>query len=117
MIVLIVWFRSNAKIKRYQVQADLYAKALEKGQTVPADFFAEPVKKRNKSYALYTGIICIAASIGLSLFLWVFFNAIPGAPDGLSKLASIGIIPFLIGVAFVIIHFIGKKQAKNEKSE
>jgi len=109
MVILIVWIVSNEKRRRNQLQADLYAKALEKGQPIPdipADWFAE--KKGNP---LNTGIICIAVGIGISLFIWLSKGAIPGVE--LSKAAALGIIPFLIGVAYVLIHFIEKGKTTN----
>jgi hypothetical protein len=118
MVILIVWFRSNEKRKRYELQADLYAKAIEKGQSVPTDWFTEPKKK---SKALNTGIICIAVGIGLSLFFWlisVFFAQVDATASAVFlSFSSVGIIPFLIGVAYVIIHFIEKKKDNVENAE
>jgi len=112
MVILIVWFKSNEKRKRYQLQAEVYAKALEKGQAVPDDLFAELKKKRNP---LNTGILCIATGIGVSLFIWLSKGAVPGVE--FSKAAALGIIPFLIGVAYVLIHFIEKNQVANEDAK
>ena len=115
MIVLIVWLKSNARIKLYQLQADLYAKALEKGQTVPADLFAEPEKKKNKT-SLKSGIICMAAGIGIALAAWVMFFFLKSEIEDrgvlilFNVIGSIGIIPFMIGVAFLIIHFADNKK-------
>jgi len=105
MVVLIVWLSNNAKTKRYQLQADLYAKAIEKGQSVPTDWFVEPKKQRNP---LNTGIICIAVGLGIALFLWL-----AGDVD-IKNSATVGFIPFFIGVAFVVIHFIEKKKTADE---
>jgi len=123
MIVLIVWFVNDAKKKRYQLQAELYAKALEKGQAVPVDFFAGSKKDSNfqldfqlRSKPLNTGIICIAVGIGVALFIWLSQGAIPGGHH-IGRAASLGIIPFMIGVAYVVIHFIEKKQTANENAE
>ena len=114
MIILIIWIIFNARRKRYQLQAELYAKALEKGQPIPADLFAvEPQKKRNP---LNTGIICIAVGIGVALFIWLSNGAMPEGVQ-IGGAASLGIIPFLIGVAYVIIHFIEKKQGKTENAK
>ena len=55
-IVLTVWFSISAKNKRNQLKADLFGKALEKGQTLPTDLFAEP-KKNRKRNPLNIGII------------------------------------------------------------
>ena len=112
MIILIVWFKSVERRKRNQLQADLYLKALEMGQPIPTDLFVEPKKKRNP---LSTGIICIAAGIGTSLFLWLFFSTVNEAD--MPQFASLGIIPFLVGVAYVIIHFIEKKNAVDEDAK
>jgi len=119
MTILIVWFRNNAKNKRYQLQADLYSKALEKGQSVPTDLFAEPVKKRNP---LNTGIICMAAGVGISLFFFLISIsfakiAAEGGATAMLSVASIGVIPFLIGLGFLIIHLIEKKKATNENAK
>ena len=121
LIILIVWFKSNEKRKRYELQADLYAKALEKGQPIPDGLFVEPQKPQKKRYALNTGIICTAAGIGISLAFWLVsvfaaqLNEIASAV--FMSFMSVGIIPILIGIAFLIIHLIEKKKAANEDAK
>ena len=118
LVVLIVWFRNNEKKKRYQLQADLYVKALEKGQSVPADLFAEPVKKRN---SLNIGIILMSAGVGISLFfvlMAIFLGQIePEAFIALNSVASVGVVPFFVGVGFLIIHFIEKGKDTSEHAK
>jgi len=118
MIVLIVWFRNDAKKKRYQLQADLYAKALEKGQSVPTDLFADLEVKRNP---LNTGVILLSAGVGISLlFVLMAFSLVKVEPDaffGLMSAASVGVVPFLVGVGFLTIHFIEKKKAAKENAK
>jgi len=119
MTILIVWFRNNVKNKRYQLQAELYAKALEKGQPIPTDLFAaEPERKRN---TLNTGIILISAGIGISvLFVLMAFSLAKLEPDAffaLMSAASVGAVPFLVGVGFLIIHCIEKKKAATENAK
>ena len=111
-VIIIMLLQSNDKRKRHELQADLYAKALEKGQSIPADLFAEPKKKRNP---LNTGIICIAVGIGVSLFFWVV-SVVASEKEALVA-SALGIIPFLIGIAFVIIHFIEKKKVAEEDAK
>jgi 4-hydroxybenzoate polyprenyltransferase len=101
MIILIVWFISIERRKRHQLQTEIYTKALEKEQPMPTDLFAEPKKKRKP---LNIGIICIAVGISMGLAL----N---------KDAASLGFIPFFIGVAYVIIHFIEKKKAVGDKAQ
>jgi len=119
MIVLIVWFRSKEKRQRYLLQAELYAKALEKGQSVPADLFAEPKKKHNP---LNTGIICISVGVGIAL-CFVLIYVLAGADMKVDALilfrliGSLSIIPFFIGVAFLIIHFIEKGKTVDENAK
>jgi len=118
MVILIVWFGSCERRKRYQLQAELAAKALEKGQPIPTDLFAEPKKKRNP---LNTGIILMSTGVGISLLFVLMAislaNVEPDAFSGLMSAASIGVVPFLIGVAYVIIHFIEKKKAMNDNAQ
>lgn len=113
-VIAIVWLQNNEKHKLRQLQAELYIKALENGQPVPADLFKED-KKQYKP--LNTGIILIAVSIGIISCLWLFFSAIAQTnPEatGLSWIASVGLIPLQAGIAFVIIHFIEKKKTANK---
>jgi len=121
-VIIIEWFKSQERCKRYDLQANLYAKALEKGQSIPADVFAKPIKPEKIIYKpLHIGIICMAISIGISLMFWIMsisfarFNA--NASKSLISVASVGAIPFLIGIAFFIIHFIEKKKdaGKNDQ--
>ena len=116
MIILIVWFTRNERVKRYQLQADLYVKALEKGQSVPADLFEEP-EKRKENTSLKAGIICMTTGIGIALAVWIMvliirsFSDIPEAPLIIfTVIGSMGVIPFMIGVAFLIIHFAERKK-------
>ena len=116
-VIVITWLKINEKHKRHQLQADLYAKALEKGQPIPFDAFTEVEKKMNP---LHVGLICMAAGIGITLMLWLmsvsYLRIDEEASIGLQSVASVGIIPFLVGIAFFIIHLIEKKKGKNENA-
>jgi len=96
----------------------LYVKALEKGQPVPADLFAEP-KKSN--IPLNTGIILMSAGVGISLLFVLMAISIAqiekDAYFGLMSVASVGVVPFLVGVGFLIIHYIEKKKASAEHAK
>jgi hypothetical protein len=115
-VIAIVWLKNSEKQKRRQLQAELYAKALEKGQPLPSDLFAEPKQK-----PLNTGIILIAAGIGMSLLFWlmsIFFASIDkDASLALFSVMPVGLVPFMIGVANVIIYHIGKKKDDSEKAK
>ena len=110
MVILVVWFKSVENRKRYQFQAELCAKAIEKGQSMPENLFIQPKKKVNP---LNTGIICIAIGLGLSIFLWLVV-----APYEEAKAAAaVGIIPFFIGIAYLIIYYIEKKQSESKNAQ
>ena len=118
MTVLIVWFKNNAKTRRYQYQAELAAKALEKGQAISADLFAEIEMKPNP---LYTAIILIASGIGISLFFVLmssfFLRIDKEASEGLLTASSVGILPLFVGFAYLIIHFIEKKKTAEKDAK
>ncbi|MDR2910765.1 MAG: DUF6249 domain-containing protein [Bacteroidales bacterium] len=107
MVVLIIWINVSKKREENKIKADLYSQAIEKGQILPENFFADNNSKKPVLKSLRNGIICISTGIGISLFfitisLIVEDDALGGAP--------IGIIPFFIGLGFLIIHFLEKKQ-------
>ena len=113
LIGIIVWIKSSEKTKRRQLQADLYAKALEKGQPIPPDLFPEPKQKDNP---LHVGIVLVATGLGLSVFLGMVSSIGVGIPDAI-KVAGVGIIPLFIGIAYVIIHFIEKGKSTDEDAK
>jgi hypothetical protein len=116
----VLWLDNNKKHKRRQLDADIYFKSLEKGQPLPADLFADQKNDNKFNKPLNAGIILISISIGITVFLWIFFKAIsqknPEAGN-LSWFASAGLVPFMAGVASVIIHFIEKKKDGGEDAK
>ena len=119
VIVLLVWLKSKERITRDQMQANLYSKIIEKEQSIPSlptslfEKGKEPEKK-NRNIALKSGLICIALGIGISLCCWIISiiaeHIHQEMSDAFLMFASIGIIPFMIGIAFVIIHIIEKRE-------
>ena len=120
-VIVIEWLKNKDKRIRYELQANLYSKALENGQPIPTELFFEPKKKNNPINPLNVGIICVAIGIGLTLLfllMSIFGTQIDNGFSTVMKVFSaMGIIPFLIGVAFVIIHFVGKKKSSVEDAK
>ena len=129
MVVLLVWIKKKERMKRYELQADLYAKALEKGEKIPDNLFEPAYMKYAKQeqekddltelkrQSLFVGIILMTVGFAVALFLWlagslIYMNTFLEAdwPIYIQSASAIGIVPFLIGVAFIIIHFIGNKK-------
>ena len=100
-VVLIIWVSANEKHKRNQLKAEVYLKALEKGQPLLPDLFID--KNENP---LNTGIILTLIGIGISIMMWFVAG---------EKFATVGFIPLLLGIAFLLIHFIEKKK-KNQQN-
>ena len=122
-VIMIIWLEKGAKHKRDQLQADLYVKALEKGETLPADLFTELKKAKKKRNPLSIGMIWIAIGIGITLtFLLMsmiakqlpYHEHAEEAAVTIKLFSVMGIVPFFIGVAFVIIHCFEKKKSENE---
>jgi hypothetical protein len=131
MVVMIMWLKNKERIKRYELQADLYAKALEKGVTLPDNLFELPAKKENKNEKdklekltkkpLNIGLVFMFVGIGI----WFAFTAASLAIYNTSpfdestrvfsaiidSVGAVGFIPMAIGIAFVIIHFTQRKKS------
>ncbi|GHV25048.1 hypothetical protein FACS1894176_02640 [Bacteroidia bacterium] len=107
MVIVIISLKYNKENNQNRLQADLYAKALEAGQSIPDNLFPQP--KSNKKSSLERGIVLVAVGVGISAFFLV------RNPNNLSQVA-IGIIPFFIGIAYLLIHFLEKKHQKPEES-
>jgi hypothetical protein len=104
LVGFIVFLKTREKKRCYELEADLYAKAIEKGMEVPKDLFTGFKGNKPKTSSLEKGIILIAVGIGLGLFLLFV--------DGGSHIteAAVGFIPAIIGVGYLLIHFLVKKQ-------
>jgi sterol desaturase/sphingolipid hydroxylase (fatty acid hydroxylase superfamily) len=120
-VIIITLIKSDEKRKQNQFQADLYFKALEKGQASPVDltkFFAKPQKKLNP---LSVAAILMLTGIGISLTIWfmsmIFASVSQDAAKVFISLTPVGIMPFIVGVAYVIIYFIEKKKDGGENAQ
>ena len=94
-VLIMAWIKSNEKHRSNQLKAELYMKAMEKGETLPENLFK----------SLKTGIILISAGIGIILFM-----ALNADPGNYVRRISAGLIPFCLGIGYLLIHFIWKKQ-------
>lgn len=98
---VIVWIKSRERRKRDELKVELYSKALDSGRELPPDLF----KTAPKNDSLKNGIILVSIGIGLALFMLLII------PDeNRFRTASVGLIPFFIGVGFLVIHFVFKKK-------
>lgn len=84
--------------------------AIRQGQPVPPDLL-EAVARReasNPPTPLQMGLVLLGAGVGLGIF-----GQVMGAIDLEARTAITGTaaIPFCIGVAFLILDFIGRKRA------
>jgi len=110
--IIIVWLTLNAKNKRYQLKADLVAKALEKGQPIPADLFIEPKKVRSKLSSWFIGL-----AVGI-VIAWLLTKGDGSGNEQNDFLAlSLFFVSLFISIAYVIIHFIEKRKASNENAK
>ena len=101
--VLIVAFICYFRYKNHKARMLVAQAAIEAGQTIPEDLFKTSEKK--KKTHLQNGLESMAAGIGIGMVLWLIV-----AP----KFASIGLFIFLMGIAYLILHFIEKKQIEQK---
>lgn len=100
LAIIIIKSRENKSKIKYK--AELYAKAIEKGEKLPDILWEDPQKKNN---ALQSGILLLSVGIGLAVFLGVALE-----PSEKLRGAVTGVIPFSLGIGFLIIHFTTKKR-------
>lgn len=99
IILLIVFTFKHFKTKQ---KNELLLKFLQAGQTIPKEYF-EPEKAKIKSN-IKTGILLTAVGIGITLTLGVFMDY---------KMAAVGLIPLLLGIGYIVLHFIENKKKEN----
>jgi len=102
--VLIVAITLFYKLRREQMIHDTIARLAEKGLPVPPELLARPAQAPGIR-DLRSGLILLGVGIGIV----VFFLQV--APDNW----AIGLIPGLIGVAFLITWAVDRKPAKERE--
>lgn len=106
-----IYIKSIKTRKRDQLKADLYLKAIEKGEKIPDNLFKESEKKDN---SLRTAIILISIGVGLSLFMFLVTSPDPKVQI---QATATGLIPLFLGLGFLIIHFTQKKRGNSDNEE
>lgn len=99
-VVILIWIQSRENSRRDRLRADMYMKAIEKGEKIPVDIF--PSKKEKP---LRTAVILIFVAIAIPLVMYL-------ENGNIAKAISGGIIPFFLGLGFLVIHFMEKSQSK-----
>ena len=95
MVVGIVWLGVGLKLKRNKMLHETIRLMIDKGQPIPPELLQPQELASRPRSDLRTGLVMIAVGIGLSLLL----ISLHDLPRGI---AAVGVIPFLMGVAFLI---------------
>lgn len=99
--VLIVWFALRYNERKKELMHDTINKLVETNQPVPAELISA-FEQKPRANMLQNGIILLAVSVGLFVFLQTLTNI---------KIASIAAIPLSLGLAFLLVARMEKKQA------
>jgi hypothetical protein len=102
----ILWLKSKEKRKRIEMEAELYAKFLEKGVEIPANLLETKTKKNNHD-SLKAGIFLIFFSLGISLFMFFLSEKVHLA-------IAVSSVPLFVGLALSFIHYLWKKKGYRE---
>ena len=100
-VICLLLIKNNEKYKRDRLRAELYMKALEKGEELPAGLIDQPKKKTNH---LVTGILLVSVGVGIALVQ--LLNSHSG--NYLRDMSG-GLIPFCLGIGFMIVHLVAGK--------
>ena len=120
-IVLIVFlYKNNAA----RMRSNIIIKAIEANNNIDADKLAESLKKTPRTplellnLRLLRG--CMFTLIGIGLVIVGLFNKVNGsdpAADPVVMTMMMGFISFAVGVSYIIVYFVTRKQVENDKSE
>ncbi len=108
-VIGIIVISNRAKQAESKRRYEIYMKSIELGQPVPEHFFEEPDRK-SKSSNLQRGII--AMMVGLAFGIYVIVSKDTGLIFMMAAL-----IPGLVGVGYILVHFLEKPKTENAVSE
>ncbi len=81
---------------------------VENGHQVPPQIFEQPEKAVSSILMLRNGLIFIAVGIGMAILAWAI---------SLIELAAVASVPVLVGVAYVIVARVAKKNEEAATAE
>lgn len=101
VLIVVLFYHLNTRSKCRVMET-----AIINGKELPEDFFKpkpQPLVNR-----LLTGLIWIAVGVGFSIFSIL---------EGETELFGLATIPFLVGVSYVIVYFVSKKNSENSDEQ
>ncbi|MET0337393.1 MAG: DUF6249 domain-containing protein [Caulobacter sp.] len=110
IVVIPQWLKSR---ERREMQATVRA-AIEKGQPLPPELIeamskeVKPTKTSSAARDVRIGVILIAVGAGIAAFGWMVGYQ---ESDAFYPLLGIGLIPGLIGVAYVVLSFFNPNKS------
>lgn len=120
IVLIVALTKMNGDNKRTQI----IIKAIEANNNVDADKLVESLKKMNKtphevlSLRLLRG--CIFSLVGLGLIIVGLFNLINGTPfnsDPVSVPFVFGGASIAVGISYLIVYLVTRKQLKNTEGK
>lgn len=103
---VIVWLASRTRMHEMDRKTELAIKAIESGVQIDPDFFSKEANVRSIKEKIFGRLTtgCILSAIGIALIAVSIFSkkAITASFLGGGFL--------LVGIAFIVIYFIGRKQ-------
>lgn len=112
MIAAIVIAPSYLRSLERQKQQEILKAAIEKGQSLPPELIAAMSSDTRKPAPsperdLRRGIVWLGVAVGLAAFGWVLGFS---EPDATYPLLAISAFPGFIGLAFIVISFLGRSR-------
>ncbi len=96
-VLMIIGISQYYGHRKARMQTDLYLEYLKQGKEIPDKLM---VRQKDGSSNLKRGVILISVGVGVCIFL---FADSPGSTDW-----TLGIIPLLIGVGYLIVYKLSK---------
>lgn len=96
-VLMIIGISQYYGHKKARMQTELYMEYLKQGKEVPDKLI---VRQKDGSSNLKRGVILISVGVGVCIFL---FADAPGSTDW-----TLGIIPLLIGVGYLVVYKLSK---------
>lgn len=119
--IMAIWLGTRLVIKRDQAHAQVLMKALENNSDIDAEKLAAAFSRPRKTprevmnHRLLMG--CIFSLVGAAIGTVFSISCYQGGIDtqALTVFGGIGAILFALGIAYLIVYFVTRKQIKKEE--
>lgn len=121
--IAVVWIIFRAQMNSDNKRTEVLIKAIETNNDIDADKLAEAFQKPRRNareilnLRLLRGCICTLTGIAVLIVCLYYYNTAPYAVDSCAGTLVCGLVALAIGISYLIVYFVTRKQVEEQEEK